>query len=148
MLANLLNFTGQTVTREYYINDAGAQVDLLARSAYLRYLQALGKDDITIAEGLYPGDYLVDVGYALKDKFGDRLKDAPESEWLDEVRSFTIAAMMEGIKADLEGLGIKMDLFSSEHALVSDGKVDETISALTDQGLVYRGVLEPPKGQL
>ena len=148
VLANLLNFTGQTVTREYYINDAGAQVDVLARSAYLRYLQALGKDDITIAEGLYPGEYLVDVGHALKDKFGDRLEDAPESEWLDEVRSFTIAAMMEGIKADLEGLGIKMDLFSSEHALVSDGKVDEAISALTDQGLVYRGVLEPPKGQL
>ncbi|MGB2141420.1 MAG: arginine--tRNA ligase, partial [Candidatus Puniceispirillaceae bacterium] len=105
-------------------------------------------DDVTIAEGLYPGEYLVDVGHALKDKFGDRLEDAPESEWLDEVRSFTIAAMMEGIKADLEGLGIKMDLFSSEHALVSDGKVDEAISALTDQGLVYRGVLEPPKGQL
>ena len=78
MLANLLNFTGQTVTREYYINDAGAQVDVLARSAYLRYLQALGKDDVTIAEGLYQGEYLVDVGHALKDKFGDRLEDAPD----------------------------------------------------------------------
>jgi len=148
VLANLLSFTGQKVTREYYINDAGSQVDVLARSAYLRYLQALGDKDITIAEGLYPGEYLVDVGVALKDKFGDSLAGLPESEWLDEVRIFTIGEMMNGIKADLEGLGIKMDLFSSENALVSAGKVDEAIASLTQAGLVYRGVLEPPKGQL
>jgi len=148
VLANLLSFTGQKVTREYYINDAGAQVDVLARSAYLRYLQALGHADISIADGLYPGEYLIDVGHALKDKFGDVLADAPESEWLDKVRAFTIRAMMDGIKTDLSELGIHMDMFSSENELVKAGKVDEAISALTEAGLVYRGVLEPPKGQL
>jgi len=148
VLANLLSFTGQKVTREYYINDAGAQVDVLARSAYLRYLQALGHADISIADGLYPGEYLIEVGHALKDQFGDVLADAPESEWLDKVRAFTIRAMMDGIKTDLSELGIHMDMFSSENELVKAGKVDEAISALTEAGLVYRGVLEPPKGQL
>ena len=148
VLANLLSFTGQKVTREYYINDAGAQVDVLARSVYLRYLQALGHADISIADGLYPGEYLIEVGHALKDKFGDVLADAPESEWLDKVRAFTIRAMMDGIKTDLSELGIHMDMFSSENELVKAGKVDEAISALTEAGLVYRGVLEPPKGQL
>ncbi len=148
VLANLLSFAGKAVTREYYINDAGAQVDVLARSAFLRYLQALGHDDIEIAEGLYPGEYLIEVGEALRAEFGGSLAEKPESEWLAQVREFTINAMMDGIKADLDALGITMDRFSSENELVTSGKVDEAIASLTSAGLVYRGVLEPPKGQL
>ena len=147
-LANLLAFCGFQVTREYYINDAGAQVDTLARSAFLRYREALGEEGITIPEGLYPGEYLKDVGEALKARYQDSLRDQPEVVTLPIVRSFAIDAMMDGIKADLRDLGIEMDVFSSERHLVEQGRVDEAMGSLRDRGLVYRGVLAPPKGQL
>ena len=147
-LANLLAFCGFQVTREYYINDAGAQVDTLARSAFLRYREALGEKGITIPEGLYPGEYLKDVGEALKARYQDSLRDQPEVVTLPIVRSFAIDAMMDGIKADLRDLGIEMDVFSSERHLVEQGRVDEAMGSLRDRGLVYRGVLAPPKGQL
>ena len=147
-LANLLEFCGFQVTREYYINDAGAQVDTLARSAFLRYREALGEQGITIPDGLYPGEYLKDVGEALKERYRDSLIDQPEAVNLPVIRSFAIDAMMNGIKADLCDLGIEMDVFSSERQLVDDGRVDDAISALEQRGLVYRGVLAPPKGQL
>ena len=147
-LANLLAFCGFQVTREYYINDAGAQVDTLARSAFLRYREALGEEGITIPEGLYPGEYLKDVGEALKARYQDSLRDQPEVVTLPIVRSFAIDAMMDGIKADLRDLGIEMDVFSSERHLVEQGRVDEAMRSLRDRGLVYRGVLAPPKGQL
>ncbi|PCI37831.1 MAG: arginine--tRNA ligase [Rhodospirillaceae bacterium] len=147
VLAALLEKAGFDVTREYYINDAGAQVKVLARSVHLRYLEALGQD-ITIPEGLYPGDYLVDVGKALAKSEGDKWKDAPESDWIDLFKDFTIAAMMELVKADLLALGVKHDVFSSERDLVENGKVDEALDFLKDNGLLYQGVLEPPKGKL
>ena len=147
-LANLLAFCGFQVTREYYINDAGAQVDTLARSAFLRYREALGEEGVTIPEGLYPGGYLKDVGEALKARYQDSLRDQPEVVTLPIVRSFAIDAMMDGIKADLRDLGIEMDVFSSERHLVEQGRVDEAMGSLRDRGLVYRGVLAPPKGQL
>ena len=147
-LANLLAFCGFQVTREYYINDAGAQVDTLARSAFLRYREALGEEGITIPEGLYPGEYLKDVGEALKARYQDSLRDQPEVVTMPIVRSFAIDAMMDGIKADLRDLGIEMDVFSSERHLVEQGRVDEAMGSLRDRGLVYRGVLAPPKGQL
>jgi arginyl-tRNA synthetase len=146
-MAGLLDFCGWNVTREYYINDAGAQVDVLARSAYLRYREALGHDIGEIPSGLYPGDYLIDVGKALAAEFGDRFVDAEESEWLTAVRSFTIDAMMAGIRDDLERLGISMDRFSSERGLVDNGAVQAAIDKLTGEGQVYRGILEPPKGK-
>ena len=146
-LAHLLEFAGFDVVREYYVNDAGTQVDVLARSAYLRYCEAFG-EAIEIPSGLYPGDYLKDVGVALKDQFGDSLKSQSEEDYLPVVRDFAIAHIMDGIKADLVRLGVSMDLFSSERALTTTGKVDEAIAHLSQQGLVYRGVLEPPKGQL
>ena len=147
-LANLLAFCGFQVTREYYINDAGSQVDTLARSAFLRYREALGEERITIPEGLYPGEYLKDVGEALKARYQDSLRDQPEVVTLPIVRSFAIDAMMDGIKADLRDLGIEMDVFSSERHLVEQGRVDEAMGSLRDRGLVYRGVLAAPKGQL
>ena len=147
-LANLLSFCGFKVTREYYINDAGKQVDALARSALLRYREALGETGITIPDGLYPGEYLKDVGQALKQKYQDSLKGQPEAVTLPIVRSFAIEAMMDGIKTDLMDLGIQMDIFSSERRLMKQGRVDEAINALTERKLVYRGVLEPPKGKV
>ena len=146
-MAGLLDFCGWDVTREYYVNDAGAQVDVLARSAYLRYCEALGRDIGEIPSGLYPGDYLVEVGAQLAATHGEAFLDAEESEWLEPVRSFTIAAMMEGVRADLTKLGINMDRFSSERALVDNGAVAAAIDRLTTEGHVYRGVLEPPKGK-
>ena len=146
-LAQLLAFSGYDVTREYYINDAGAQVDVLARSAYLRYREALGEAIGEIPAGLYPGDYLCEVGQYLADTHGERLRDQDEAEWLPLVRSTAIDMMMDGIKADLATLGVKMDVFSSEKALVESGIVAETIEHLRADGLVFRGVLEPPKGQ-
>ena len=116
-LANLLDFAGRRVTREYYVNDAGAQVDALARSAYLRYREALGDAIGAIPEGLYPGDYLVPVGRALADEFGVRLRTAPEGEWLPVVRARAIAAMMAMIREDLKALNVVHDIFSSERAL-------------------------------
>ena len=147
-LAALLEKAGYDVTREYYVNDAGAQVDVLARSAYLRYLEALGDDIGDIPQGLYPGDYLVPVGQALAKRDGDRWKGKIESEWLAEFRSFSIDAMMAMIREDLAALGVKHDQFTSERKLVEDGKVGEALDFLKDHELVYRGVLEPPKGKL
>ena len=146
-LAQLLAFSGYDVTREYYINDAGAQVDVLARSAYLRYREALGEAIGEIPAGLYPGDYLCEVGQYLAETHGERLRDQDEAEWLPLVRSTAIDMMMAGIKADLATLGVKMDVFSSEKALVESGIVAQTIEHLRADGLVFRGVLEPPKGQ-
>ena len=121
-LANLLAFSGHLVTREYYINDGGAQVDVLARSAYERYREANGLEP-EIREGLYPGDYLIPVGEALKEKYGDSLLERPESEWLAEIRDFATEAMMAMIRADLALLGVAMDVYSSEKALYGTGRI-------------------------
>jgi arginyl-tRNA synthetase len=146
-LATLLEFAGHRVIREYYINDAGGQVDVLARSAHLRYREALGDDIGAIPEGLYPGDYLKPVGVALAAEFGEQYRAAPESEWLDLFRSRASAAMMEEIKADLALLGIRHDLFSSEAALQAAGKPEAAEAWLRARDLVYDGVLEAPKGK-
>jgi arginyl-tRNA synthetase len=145
-LANLLAFAGWTVTREYYINDGGAQVDVLARSAYERYREAHGLDP-EIREGLYPGDYLIPVGEALKAKYGDSLLDRDESVWLADVRDFAVDLMMDRIREDLEALGVSMDLYSSEKALYGTGKIEAAIQTLRDMDLIYEGVLEAPKGK-
>ncbi len=146
-LAALLQKAGYDVTREYYINDAGAQVDVLARSAHLRYREALGDEIGTIPEGLYPGDYLKDVGKALADRDGTRWRDKPESEWLAPVRDFTIDLMMSRVREDLLSLGIHQDVFSSERAMVASGGVEAALKVLEERGLIYVGVLEPPKGK-
>jgi arginyl-tRNA synthetase len=146
-LASLLAFTGFAVTREYYVNDAGAQVQTLGRSAHLRYREALGEDIGAIPEGFYPGDYLVPVGAALAAEFGTRYAAAPESEWLDLFRVHAVAAMMDMIRADLALLGIHHDIFASEAAVQDEGKVDAAFARLTEKGLLYQGVLEAPKGQ-
>ena len=147
-LASLLQFAGFDVTREYYINDAGAQVDVLARSAYLRYREALGEAIGAIPEGLYPGDYLKPVGAALAKEHGDGLKAMSESAWLPIARSKAIAMMMEEIKGDLAALNIKHEVFFSERSLIETGnnKVAETIDFLRAKGDVYEGRLPPPKG--
>ena len=145
-LARLLAFSGWQVTREYYINDGGAQVDVLARSAYERYREAHGLSP-EIAEGLYPGDYLVPVGDALKAKYGDSLLDKGEQYWLAEVREFATAAMMVMIRADLALLGVTMDVYSSEKALYGTGRIEGALAELEGLGLIYKGVLEPPKGK-
>jgi arginyl-tRNA synthetase len=147
-LASLLQFAGYDVTREYYINDAGAQVDVLARSAFLRYREALGQDIGEIPEGLYPGDYLKPVGQSLQAEHGDRLLAMPETEWLPIVRARAIAMMMEMIKGDLAALDIRHDVFFSERSLI-DGANDQvaaTIEYLRAKGDVYVGRLPPPKG--
>lgn len=146
-LAGLLDFVGYDVTREYYVNDGGAQVDVLARSAYERYREALGHEP-QIAEGLYPGDYLVPVGQALKARWGDSLLDQPESVWLADVREFATAEMMRVIRADLELLGVRMDHFFSEKSLYGAGRIEAALAALEAGGLLYQGVLEPPKGKV
>ncbi len=146
-LASLLDFGGYRVTREYYINDGGAQVDVLARSAYERYREANGLEP-QIAEGLYPGDYLIPVGEALKARFGARLIDQPESVWLAEIREIATDAMMAMIRDDLALLGVQMDVYSSEKALYGTGRIEAAIARLRDMGLIYEGKLEPPKGKL
>ncbi|WP_170344006.1 arginine--tRNA ligase [Ruegeria atlantica] len=145
-LASLLAYSGHDVTREYYINDGGAQVDVLARSAYERYREANGLSP-EIAEGLYPGDYLIPIGEALKEKYGDSLIDKPESEWLEELREFSTDAMMDLIRADLKALGVEMDVFFSEKSLYGTGRIEAALQSLTEKGLIYEGVLEPPKGK-
>jgi arginyl-tRNA synthetase len=147
-LASLLQFAGRGVTREYYINDAGAQVDVLARSAYLRYREALGEDIGEIPEGLYPGDYLKPVGQALAGEYGNKLRGKPEADWLPIVRAMAITMMMDEIKGDLAALNIKHDVFFSERSLIETGnnKVSETIDFLRAKGDVYEGRLPPPKG--
>jgi arginyl-tRNA synthetase len=146
-LAGLLAKAGYEVSREYYINDAGAQVDVLARSTYLRYREALGETIGEIPSGYYPGDYLKPVGQALAERDGKKWLAAPESEWLPEVRRFAVDASMAAIREDLAALGIRMDVFSSERQLVEAGAVDRALKTLDERGLLYRGVLEPPKGK-
>lgn len=149
-LASLLDFAGYGVTREYYINDAGAQVDTLARSVFLRYREALGEDIGDIPEGLYPGDYLKPVGGALAAEHGDALLGQDEAEWFPLVRTFVIDAMLVSIREDLATLGINFDVFFSERSLTEGGRdeVAATIAALKARGLIYEGRLEPPKGKL
>src|SRR5664279_1741123 len=147
-LVSLLIFAGYDVTREYYINDAGAQVDVLARSAFLRYREALGEDIGEIPEGLYPGDYLKPVGQALAAEYGGALNQMPEGRWLPIVRDKSVAMMMGEIKGDLAALNICHDVFFSERSLTESGnnKVAETIDFLRSRGDVYEGRLPPPKG--
>jgi arginyl-tRNA synthetase len=147
-LATLLEHAGYTVTREYYVNDAGGQVDVLARSAHLRYLEALGRQIGEIPEGLYPGTYLIPVGKELAGEFGELYADAPESEWLETFRLKAVGAMVELIKDDLAGLGVHHDLFASELDVQLSGAVDRACAALAAKGLVYQGHLEPPKGKV
>ncbi|MBN9787087.1 arginine--tRNA ligase [Pseudonocardia sp. TMWB2A] len=146
-LATLLEAIGHKVTREYYVNDAGGQVDVLARSAHLRYREALGEAIGDIPEGLYPGDYLKPVGAALAKEYGGQYVSAPESEWLALFRKAAVAAMLVMIKADLKLLGIEHDLFSSEAELQAAGKPEAAEKWLREHDLVYDGVLEAPKGE-
>ena len=146
-LGTLLEWAGHKVIREYYINDAGGQVDVLARSAHLRYLEALGEDIGEIPAGLYPGDYLKPVGAALAGELGSRFRDAPEEEWLAVFRAEAVARMMDVIKSDLAMLGIHHDVFASEAALQAAGKPTAAEAWLRKHDLVYDGVLEAPKGK-
>ncbi|HUF85888.1 MAG TPA: arginine--tRNA ligase [Thermohalobaculum sp.] len=146
-LASLLEFAGHEVTREYYVNDGGAQVEALARSAFERYREAHGHVP-EITEGLYPGDYLIPVGAAMKERFGDSLLEMPEEAWLETVRDFAAERMMQMIRADLAGLGVEMDVYFSERALYGTGRIEATLAALEERGLIYEGTLEPPKGKL
>jgi arginyl-tRNA synthetase len=153
-LANLLAFTGFAVMREYYVNDAGAQVDMLARSVYLRYREALGENIGPIPDGLYPGDYLKPIGSHIAANWGPLLRDRPEREWLPMVRQLAVAAMMQMIREDLLKLGISQDRFFYERTLIEQEELGEnsidfvggTINWLRDQGYVYEGRLPPPKG--
>src|SRR5438876_428087 len=147
-LAALLAKAGFAVHREYYINDAGAQVDVLARSLYLRYREALGETVGAIPEGLYPGEYLVETGRTLAERDGKRWLGVAETEWLPPVRDFAAAEMMRLIRADLAALGVGFDAFVSEQELVERGAVDAALEALAERGLIYQGVLDPPKGKL
>ena len=146
-LASLLAYAGYDVTREYYINDGGAQVDVLARSVYLRYLEAHGQE-VAFEDGTYPGDYLIPVGEALKAKVGSEYLEKSEDVWLADVREFSTEAMMDLIRADLALLGIKMDSFFSEKELYNTGLIEQAIAELDAKGLIYRGTLEPPKGKM
>lgn len=149
-LATLLSFAGYDVTREYYINDAGAQVDVLARSAFLRYREALGESIGSIPEGLYPGEYLMPLGQQLKNTYGSTLLEMEEAEWLPMVKEAAISAMLDLIRSDLEKLGVEHDVFFSERSLTTDGndRVAEMIADLTERDLIYLGTLPPPKGKL
>jgi arginyl-tRNA synthetase len=152
-LANLLAYAGYDVVREYYINDAGSQIDVLAKSAFLRYREALGDEIGAIPAGLYPGDYLKPVGKRLADIHGDKLKAMDEAEWLPIVKADAVDAMMDLIRADLLQLNVKHDVFFSEKTLhAQDGnapsKIDEMLEELRGDGLVYEGALPPPKGQV
>jgi len=150
VLANLLEFAGYDVTREYYTNDAGGQIEVLARSAFLRYREALGEDIGTIPEGLYPGDYLVPLGEKLAETHGDALKNMDDAEWLPIVKDASIDAMMDLIRSDLAALGVHHDVFFSERSLHAQKEsvslISKAIDRLTDMGLVYKGTLPPPKG--
>ncbi|MCO4848067.1 MAG: arginine--tRNA ligase [Yoonia sp.] len=146
-LASLLAYAGYDVTREYYINDGGAQVDVLARSVYLRYQEAHGQK-VAFEDGTYPGDYLIPVGEALKAKVGGEYMGKSEDVWLADVREFSTEAMMDLIRADLALLGIEMDSFFSEKELYNSGLIEKAIAELDAKGLIYRGTLEPPKGKM
>jgi arginyl-tRNA synthetase len=144
-LANLLAKAGYAVTKEYYINDAGAQVDTLGRSTFLRYKEALGEHIGTIPEGLYPGEYLKEIGAALAKRDGARWIDKPEADWLPVMRDFAIGSLMTEIKTDLKTMGVDIEVYSSERALVESGAVDRAFQELSRQDLIYTGRLEPPK---
>lgn len=146
VLANVYEKAGFDVTREYYINDEGGQADVLARSVYLRYVEALGGEKAHIPEGLYPGSYLVPVGQALAEKYGQAYLGKDETSWLDVFKRFAVEAMMVLIKKDLNLVGIHHEVFSSERKIVEDGGVERALKVLDEQGLLYEGVLEPPKG--
>jgi arginyl-tRNA synthetase len=146
-LASLLAFAGWDVTREYVINDGGGQIGMLARSVYLRYLEAHGKE-VAFPEGTYPGDYLVPVGAKLKETVGDKYIDQPEDVWLGPIGDFATDEMMDLIRADLALLGVKMDRFFSEKSLYDTGKIEACLDKLDKMGLIYRGTLAPPKGKL
>ena len=146
-LANLLGFAGYNVTREYYINDGGAQIDILARSVYLRYLEANGIA-VEFIEGTYPGEHLIPVGESLKEGFGDLFVEADEAEWLPKFRAHAVRSMMELIESDLLSLGIKMDVFYSEKSLYGTGRIETALEELSAKGLIYEGYLDPPKGKL
>lgn len=146
-LATLLEKAGYAVTREYYINDAGAQIDALARSVHLRYREALGETIVEIPEGLYPGDYLKDVGARIAASDGDKWLGQPEEAWLEHFRLTATDAMMDLIRGDLAALGIHQSVFSSELAIQRAGRVEEAVKTLEERGLIYTGVLEPPKGK-
>jgi arginyl-tRNA synthetase len=146
-LANLLLKAGYDVTKEYYINDAGAQVDVLGQSTYLRYREALGDHIGEIPSGLYPGEYLKEVGAAIAKRDGARWLDKPQADWLPAMRDFAIATLMTEIKADLAILGVEIDVYSSERALVEAGAVDRAFQELARQNLIYTGRLDPPKGK-
>jgi arginyl-tRNA synthetase len=146
-LATLLAKAGFAVHREYYINDAGAQIDALARSAHLRYREALGDKIGAIPEGLYPGEYLIETGQALANRDGKKWLGRPEAEWMRPVGDFAVASMMELIRTDLAALGVGFDAYVSERDLVEHGAVDDCLAELERRGLIYIGVLEPPKGK-
>ena len=147
-MSSLLAAVGYKVTREFYINDAGSQVSVLARSAYLRYREALGEDIGEIPSGYYPGEYLKDVGAALADRDGDKWLVAEEEAWLPMVQRFTIDAMMARVRDDLAALGVRQDVFTSEASLVEAGGIEAVVSTLEARDLIYTGTLEPPKGKL
>lgn len=147
-LATLLDYVGFDVAKEYYINDAGGQINTLAQSAYYRYLEALGEDVGEIPEGLYPGKYLIPVGEALAEKYDDSLKGKDENEWLEDLKAFASSAMMDLVRDDLETLGIKHEVFFSEKSMHDNGDIQKGLEALEEKGLIYTGVLEAPKGKL
>lgn len=146
-LCNLLQKAGYDVTREYYFNDAGAQVDVLARTTYLRYREALGEDIGAIPEGLYPGEYLKEVGEALAKRDGAKWRDKPESEWLAPIRDFAVQFIMVMIRGDLNLIGIQHSVFTNERELIENGTLDKSFKILDDKGLIYVGTLPPPKGK-
>lgn len=147
VLANLLEKVGYRVLREFYVNDAGAQAEKLAKSAYLRYREALGEEDIHIPEGYYPGDYLKEVGQALVERDGPKWLSIPEKEWLEHFREFSVNAMMTKIREDLALMGIQHEVFTSETELHQAGAIEAALNTLKDRGLVYEGFLEPPRGK-
>lgn len=146
-LAAMMSFAGYDVTREYYINDGGGQVDVLARSVYLRYLEAHGQE-VAFPDGTYPGDYLVAVGEALKAEVGDAYVDQPEDVWLVKTRDFSTKAMLKLIREDLAALGVEFDTWFSEKSLYGTGRIEAALAKLDEKGLIYQGTLEPPKGKL
>ena len=145
-LSNLLTFVGYDVCREYYINDSGEQITKLAKSVYIRYLQSLGETKKKIAEGFYPGEYLIDAGERLKNKFGLKFKDAIEDDWLELFKQESIDFVMDLIREDLGSLNIKHNVFTSEKSLLNDNKVDKTFNLLNEKNLLYEGITSPPKG--
>jgi len=146
-LCRLLSKAGFDVTREYYMNDAGTQIDVLAKTTYLRYKEALGEDIGAIPEGLYPGEYLKDLAKALVKADGDKWKDKPEEEWSEPIRKFATSYIIDMIKSDLKLIGVSHDVFKNERVLIEDGTLDKVFKILKDKGLIYKGTLPPPKGK-